>query len=314
MVGMMLFIAMFAFPDGVAAQSGPAKQMVFMTGSPGGSWQVLGGVTKNVLEKKIPQLTITVAPGGSGNNILGVQMGKAGLGLSNSFISVAALRGDPPFKNPTTKIRNLVTLYPQWYQLVVQADSDIYGVKDLKGKRLVTLKAGSAGMECTKDVLSVYGLTFKDLGKVDYQGSGALAEFMVDGHSDAGSSVSPVPASYFSQITENRNVRFIGIGDKIEELNKINGGYLPDVIPAGSYRGQEKDVPTVSNWAHIVVSADMDTQLAYNITKILIENADAIRAMGKAMKDVVPKNMAKYVGVEFHPGAKKYFQEAGLLK
>jgi len=291
-----------------------SKELRFMTGSPGGSWQAFGGVAKNLLEQKMPGLTVSVLPGGSGNNIMGIELGKADIGLSNSFTSVNAKKGRQPFKKAVTKIRHLVTLWPQWYHLVVRADSNINTVSDLKGKKLVTLKRGSAGEESTRDVLAAYGVDYKDLAQVNFQSSGAIAELMIDGHVDAGSSVGPVPASYFTHIAESKPVRFVGIGEKIEALDKMNPGYIADKIPAGSYKGQDKDVPTVSTYVHMIVGSDMDPAVAYQLTKILVENSDVIRGVGKGMQAVVPEKMVMNVGIEYHPGALKYFKEMGLLK
>jgi len=299
----------FGFASGAAAEN-----IVFMTGSPGGSWQAFGGIVKNLLAAKMPGATVTILPGGAGNNIMGVELGKANLGLSASFTSVDALKGRPPFKKPVTKIRHLLTVWPQWYHLMVAKDSGIYSVKDLKGKRLATLKKGSAGESSTRTVLSLYGLDYKDLAQINYQGSGSMVEMMIDGHVDACSNVGPVPASYYTQLAESVPARLIGIKDKLEELHKLNPGYIPDVIPAGSYKGVNEDVPTASLWVHIIVPADMDEGLAYQLTKIFVENYQVIRDSSKAMSEVNPKNMARNVGVEFHPGALKYFKEAGLIK
>lgn len=298
----------------VMAASASAEKIVFMTGSPGGSWQAFGGIVKNILASKMPDIEVSVLPGGAGNNVMGVEMGKANMGLSASFISVDAQKGNPPFKKPTTKIRHLLTVWPQWYHLMVTTDSGIKSVSDLRGKKIATLKRGSAGETSTRKILSLYGLSYEDLAQVNYQGSGSMAEMMIDGHIDACSSVGPVPASYYTQVAETKSIQLISIKDKLDALHKLNPGYIPDAIPAGSYRGVDEDVPTASLWVHIIVPASMDEALAYRLTKTFVENYQTIRDARKGMAAVNPQNMARDVGLEYHPGAKKYFKEAGLIK
>ena len=312
--GIFMFVICSIFLSSVITTDAVAEKIVFMTGSPGGSWQAFGGIVKNILASKMPEVGVTVLPGGAGNNVMGVEMGKANMGLSASFVSVEAQKGNPPFKKPTTKVRHLLTVWPQWYHLMVTTASGIKSVRDLRGKKIATLKRGSAGETSTRKVLSLYGLSYKDLAQVNYQGSGSMAEMIIDGHIDACSSVGPVPASYYTQVAQTKSIRLVSIKDKLDELHKLNPGYIPDAISAGSYKGVDEDVPTASLWVHIIVPADMDEALAYRLTKTFVENYQAIRDARKGMSAVNPKNMAKDVGLEYHPGSKKYFKEVGLIK
>jgi TRAP transporter TAXI family solute receptor len=317
MIAISVIVGMIVFggvSTNATAETKGSGKIIFMTGSPGGSWQAFGGVLKNLLGQKMSDVEVSVLPGGSGSNVVGIELGKANMGLCNSFVSADAKEGRAPFKNPTVKMRHLVTLWPQWFQLFVRADSDIKTVNDLRGKRIVTLKKGSAGEESLKQVLSIYGLSYKDLAQVNFQSAGMFAEMVVDGRVDAAGNIGPVPASYYVHLTQAKPARLISLKDKVEALHKRNSGFIPDKIPAGSYKGVEEDVVTVSNWVHIMVSADMDSNLAYRLTKVLLENYQVIRDTRKGWSAVNPKNMAIDLGIEYHSGSLKYFKEARLIK
>ena len=106
-----------------------------MTGPQGGSWIPLGGQLKDLWEKAVPGLTVQQSPGAGIANVRGVEEGKTDLGFGNSISTVDAVAGNrAPFNKPHANVCNIATLYPQYYQLVVPADSGINSVKDLKGK------------------------------------------------------------------------------------------------------------------------------------------------------------------------------------
>ena len=75
-------------------------------------------------------------PGAGIANVRGIEEGKADIGFGNSISTVDAVAGNPPFNKPHANVCNIATLYPQYFQVVVRADSGINSVKDLKGKSL----------------------------------------------------------------------------------------------------------------------------------------------------------------------------------
>jgi TRAP transporter TAXI family solute receptor len=121
-----------ALSVGVAA-SAQAADIKMMTGPQGGSWIPLGGQLKDMWEKAIPGLAVQAAPGAGMANVRAIQENKADVGIGNSISTVDAVAGKPPFNKPHDNVCNVATLYPQYYQLVVNADSGVDKVKDLKG-------------------------------------------------------------------------------------------------------------------------------------------------------------------------------------
>jgi len=111
-----------------------------------------------------------------------------------------------------------------------------------------------------------------------------------------------------------RDIRVLEVPDeKLRALQKINRGYDKRIIKAGSYPKQDKDVQTIGTWTHLVASCKLPADTVYKITKALATNVENLGNVVSAVKGLSVKDMATDVGVPFHPGAKKYYQEAKVL-
>src|SRR4030043_401587 len=286
-----------------------------MTGPMGGSWVPLGGAIAELIQKNIPGTTVSASPGGGMANVVGVQEGKADIGFGNSSSSVDGVAGRAPFKAPTKNVMQLANLYPQYFQMVVLEDSTIKSVADLKGKAICPGPKGHTGESLAQQVLQIYGLSYKDMRKVDHVQYSDSVNLMKDGHADAFILGTTIPGSSILDLGTSRKIRLLSLpDDKIRELQKINTGYLKRVIPAGTYPGVNYDVPGVGYFTHLVISAKLPDELVYKITKVLSENVGRLADVVKDMKGVTAKDLALDIGVPFHPGALKYYKEVGAIK
>ncbi len=285
-----------------------------MTGPMGGSWYPLGGAIGEAIQKEIPGITVSVMPGGGVANVEGVELGKCELGFSNSSSAVDGLNGRPPFKKKMETVRQLANLYAQYFQMVVVDSSPIKSVADLKGKIIATTPKGHTGTILTEQVLQVYGLSFKDVAKVNFVGYSDAVALMKDGHADIYTPGTTIPASSIIDLAADRKIRLLALpDDKIKALQKINAGYLKRTVPKGTYPGVDYDVPGVGYFAHLVVSSKLPDDLVYKITKTFVKNLPRFADVVKDMKGVTPKDLALDIGIPFHPGALKYYKEAGVL-
>lgn len=286
-----------------------------MTGPMGGSWYPLGGAIAELIQKNIPGSTVSVVPGGGIANVVGVEEGKADIGFGNSSSSVDGVAGRDPFKAPTKNVMQLANLYPQYFQMVVLEDSGIKTVADLKGKAICPGPKGFTGELLTRQVLEVYGLSYKEMSKVNYVSYTDSVALMKDGHADCFLPGTTIPASSIIDLATAKKIRLLSLpDDRIKELQKMNVGYLKRVIPAGTYSGVNYDVPTVGYFTHLVISAKLPETLVYKITKVLSENVGRLSDVVKDMKGVSAKDLALDIGVPFHPGALKYYKEVGAIK
>jgi TRAP transporter TAXI family solute receptor len=292
-----------------------AQQVTFMTGPQGGSWIPLGGALKGMWEKAIPGLQIQQTPGAGIANVRGIDEGKAQIGIANSSTTVDGLEGRPPYPKKTTKVCQLANLYPQYFQVVVTADSKVNSFADLKGKSLVTQPKGNTAEAVTAMVLQFNGMTYQSLSKVNFQAAYTDAVAMMkDGHVQVFTLGTTAPASAVMDLASAREVKLVPVDDKtMAEMKKANPGYNRLLIKAGTYPKQDKDVPVIGYSTHIVVACDLPEDTVYQMTKTMAANVGGMAAVVKAIEGLTPKDMAVDIGVPFHKGAAKFYKEAGAL-
>jgi TRAP transporter TAXI family solute receptor len=289
-----------------------AQQMTLMTGPQGGVWVPLGGQLKSMWEKAIPGLNITATPGAGIANVRGVDEGKAQIGFGNSSTTVDGLAGNAPYPKKVTKVCQMANLYPQYFQVIALADAKVNNFADMKGKSVVTQPKGNTGELLTNLVLGLNGLNYQALSKINYQSYTDAVSMMKDGHAQVFTLGTTIPASSVMDLASARDIKVVPVDDKtMDALRKQNPGYQKLVVKAGTYPKQTTDVPMIGYSAHLVVSCDLPEQTVYTMTKAVAANMGDMASVNKAMAGVTPKDMAADIGVPFHPGALKFYKEAG---
>ncbi len=292
-----------------------AQNVTLMTGPQGGVWVPLGGALKGMWEKAIPGLQVQMQPGAGIANVRGVDEGKAQIGFGNTITTVDGLAGRPPYPHKVTKVCQVANLYPQYYQMVLPADSKINSVADLKGKVMVTQPKGNSSEIINQHMLQVNNMSYKSLAKVNFLASYTDAVDLVkDGHADVFTLGTTVPASSVMDLASARGVKLIGIDDKtLAEMKKINPGYSKLTIKAGTYPKQEKDVDVIGYATHIIAACDLPEDMVYKMVKAMAANVADMSASNKAIAGLTPKIMAEDVGVPLHKGAAKFYKEVGAI-
>ena len=292
-----------------------AQQVTFMTGPQGGSWIPLGGTLKNLWEKAVPGLAIQQTPGAGVANVRGVDEGKAQVGFGNSSSTVDGVAGRAPFPRKTENVCQVANLYPQYFQVVALADSGIGSYADLKGKALVTQPKGNTAETLTAEVLKLNGLNYQSLSKANFQASYTDAvSLMKDGHAQVMTLGTTAPASSVMDLASARDVKLVPVDDKtMASLRKVNAGYHPLTIKAGTYPKQDKDVTVIGYSTHIIARCDLPEETVYRMTKAMAENVPALVAVVKPIQGLTPKDMAVDIGVPLHKGARKYYKEVGAI-
>lgn len=291
-----------------------AQQITLMTGPQGGVWVPLGGQLKSMWEKAIPGLNVTATPGAGIANVRGVDEGKAQVGFGNSSTTVDGIAGNAPYPKKVTKVCQLANLYPQYFQVVALADAKVNTFTDFKGKSVVTQPKGNTGELLTNLVLTLNGLNYQALSKINFQSYTDAVSLMKDGHAQIFTLGTTIPASSVMDLASARDINLVPVDDKtMEALRKMNPGYQKLMVKAGTYPKQDKDVPQIGYSAHLVVSCDLPEQMVYTMVKTAAANIDTMATVNKAMAGLTPKEMAADIGVPFHKGAIKFYKEAGAM-
>jgi TRAP transporter TAXI family solute receptor len=298
----------------LAAGPAAAETYKFMTGPQGGSWYPLGGAIANFVRGVDADVRLRVQPGGGISNVMAVESGKAQVGLGNVTSTMDAIAGNAPFRGQAQNIRNLAVLYPQFFQFVVARDGDVGSIADMAGRAIAVGPRGHSGEQASRQSLEIFGLTYDDLSNVNHVGYVDAVALFKDGHVDAYTVFTTVPAGAVMDAASARDVRVLSYDDKaLAALQVFNPQYVRHEIAAGTYPAQDKPVTTFGTWTQVIVNAALPDDAAYAIVKALAENLEGIAAVVSAMDGATVEMLATPVGMPLHPGAQRFYHEAGVL-
>lgn len=297
---------------GLLATGVQAQQLKLMSGPQGGSWYPLAGAIANAV--KDDGIRIQVLPGAGIANVQAVQAGKADMGFGNSISTADGIAGREPFKEKTDNVCNMASLYPQYLQIVANADSGIETVADLKGKSIAVQPRGNTAEFITVQLLEVYGMTYKDMSRVSNVSYTDAVSLLKDNNAQAFTLGTQVPASSVMDLASARDIRIVPVpDDKFEAMRKLNPAYTKLIIKANSYPGQAEDVPAVGYATHLIARCDLDADVVYTTMKRIVENQDQLASITKDMGGTTLEMMAEDIGVPMHEGAARFYKEKGAL-
>jgi TRAP transporter TAXI family solute receptor len=313
-------IAVAASAGMVAAQS-PAFFRIG-TGGTAGTYYPIGGLIANAISggagKGVEGLVSTaVASNGSVANINAIQGGSMESGFTQSDVAFWAHSGTGLYegKPKVEDLRLIATLYPETIHLVAAKNSGIKSVADLKGKRVSIDEPGSGTIVDARIVLAAYGLSESDI-EAEHLKPGPAGERLRDGGLDAYFFVGGYPTGAISELATSSGIALVPIsGPEADKLMSEYKFFSKDTVPADTYQGVG-ETPTISVAAQWVTSAKQSDELVYNITKAMWSDAtrkslDAGHAKGKM---ITLENAVTSLGIPLHPGAEKFYKEAGVLK
>jgi TRAP transporter TAXI family solute receptor len=291
-----------------------AAEIRLMTGPQAGFWVPLGGQLKDIWEKAIPDLKIQSLPGAGIANVRGIEEGKAEVGFANTITTADAVAGtgEAPLDKKHGKVCNVATLYPQYFQVVANADAGINSLKDAKGKGFATQVKGNTGELIARHVLRVSGLTYNDV-KASFTNSYTdSVEQMKDNRMHVFALGTGIPASSLMDLASAREIKLLDLSSIYEDMKKINPAYKLVTVPKGTYPKQDKDVQVIGYYTHVIAACALPDDTVYKMTASLMPNKDGLSAVYKDMAKLSPQVMSQDIGVPFHPGAAKWYKEQGI--
>jgi hypothetical protein len=287
-----------------------------LTGGTSGVYYPLGVALTQIYGKVMPAAKTSVqATKASAENLNLLQAGRGEVAFTLGDTLNEAWKGNEEagFKAPLKKLRTIAAIYPNYIHFLAAADSGIKTLADLKGKR-VSVGAPKSGTELnSRDILKAAGLSYKDLGKVEYLGYAESVELIKNRQLDATLLSSGLGVAAVRDLATAVKIVVIPIpADIVAKIGEA--AYTTGVIPANTYNGQTADVPTVTVQNFLVSHEGVPADTAYQMTKSMFENLDVMVASHAAAKAIKKETAAKNSPVPLHPGAEKYYKEAGLLK
>ncbi|MEG9296387.1 TAXI family TRAP transporter solute-binding subunit [Mangrovibacillus sp. Mu-81] len=281
------------------------------TGGTGGTYYPLGGTFAKIIEDETGIKASASTSGASAENMASIKDGKTEIAFTQTDIAAYASEGTQMFSdNKVENARGIATLYPETIQIVTTKDSGIKSVEDLKGKVVSVGEAGSGTLLNAEQILEIHGLKVEDLEARNLSFDDSTTGIQ-DGTIDAAFITSGTPTGAVEGLAATEDITIVPVEQaKAEELIEKYPYYAADEIPAGTYSKVEQAIPTVAVRAMLVTNADISEDVIYDVTKAIFENTDQItHAKGELIK---AENGLKGMGIEMHPGAKKYFDEKGI--
>lgn len=300
----------------IAIPASAAEFINVLTGGTSGVYYPLGVALSQIYGKAIPgSKTAVQATKASAENLNLLQTGRGEVGISLGDAVSDAWNGNEEagFKTPLKKLRTIAALWPNYIHFVATADSGIKSLADIKGKR-ISVGAPKSGTELNvRAILKAANISHKDFAKVEYLSYAESVELMKNKQLDVTLLSSGLGVAALRDLAVSQKVVFLTIPEDI--VAKINDpAFVVGVIPAKTYEGQDKDVTTISVQNYLITHEGVSTDTVYAMTKSMFENLDQMAAAHSAGKSIKKENGPKNPPTPLHPGAEKYYREAGLIK
>ena len=286
-----------------------------LTGGTSGVYYPLGVAISKVFTEKVPGTRPSVqATKASVENLVLLQQGKGEIAFTLGDSLAFAWAGDEEagFKGKLDKLRGVAAIYPNFIQVVASKESGIKTLADLKGKRL-SVGAPKSGTELNaRAILAAAGLTYKDLGKIEYLPFAESVDLMKNRQLDATLQSAGLGVSAIRDLASSLDITVVEVPGAL--VDKIGAPYVKAVIPANTYTGQTQDVQAAAVVNYLVTRAGLSDDLVYQMTKSIFDGRDELVAAHQAASDIKLEAALQGMPIPVHPGAQKYFREKGLLK
>jgi TRAP transporter TAXI family solute receptor len=302
----------------VAGQAQAQQFFRIGTGGTSGTYYPVGGMIANSVSQPGKIIVTAQASNGSVANVNGISGGALESGFSQSDVATWAQKGTGIFEGKPNMpgLRMIANLYPESLHIVVKKGSGIKNVADLKGKRVALDEPGSGTLVNARLVLAAYGVKETDI-KPEYIKPNQAGDKMKDGALDAFFFTGGAPAGAIAELASaGSGIELVPIdGPQADGLRQASPFFAVDNIPADTYKGVA-GVKTLAVGAQWVTSDKADAETVYQITKALYsEPVQKALAAGHAKgKLITLSNATQGVGIPYHPGAEKFYKEAGVLK
>ena len=308
--------------DGDASSDGdkPARGnviMTFGTADTGGSMYPAGAAVSQVWTNNVEGVKCnTQTSTGSFQNCQDVSTGEVDVAVATSDVVLNAYNGTGKFADigKLDNLRVIGAVYTSVLSGVALKSSGLTYIHELLGKRVAVGPAASATENATLAAFGVMGIDSSNTS-LENLGLGDGADSVGDGILDAAFGFAGLPIGGQLNLAATKEIQVLDMTQ--EEIDKVlagNAAYIQTKIPAGTYTGQDNDANTFGVKCLIIVTADMDADLVYDLCKAMNEHTEELAAGNALLKDMTdPSFLCTQIPIPLHDGAQKYYSEQGLI-
>ena len=291
--------------------------MTFGTADTGGSMYPAGAAVSQVWTNNVEGVKCnTQTSTGSFQNCHDVSTGEVDVAVATSDVVLNAYNGTGKFADigKLDNLRVIGAVYTSVLSGVALKSSGLTYIHDLLGKRVAVGPAASATENATLAAFGVMGIDSSNTS-LENLGLGDGADSVGDGILDAAFGFAGLPIGGQLNLAATKEIQVLDMTQ--EEIDKVlagNAAYIQTKIPAGTYTGQDNDANTFGVKCLIIVTADMDADLVYDLCKAMNEHTEEMAAGNALLKDMTdPSFLCTQMPIPLHDGAQKYYSEQGLI-
>ncbi len=292
-----------------------ANTLVLGTASSTGTFYYVGAAIGNAVTEASELNVMVQATAGSNENVALTLSKDIDIGMANSDAIYAAYHGTMSYEEAgPLDVQEVAALYDSQLHVFVTDKSGITDISQLKGKRVCVGSQGTSYLFIDEAILEAYGVSMDDI-KPYYMNYAEAAQALADGDIDAAFQTGGYPIAGIQQYAATTSFRMLPISDEV--IAQITTEYpfaRETTIPAGVYENQanETEVKTLAYQTCLFTSSWVDEEKIYEFTKKMMETLDVYKETNDATRQISPETVATQY-IPFHPGAERYFREAGLL-
>ena len=293
-----------------------ATEINIGSGGTAGTYYIVAAAMAGAINNATDAIEVVVQPTkGSIENINLANAGDIQIGMSNSDGVYWAATGTGTYEQfGKQNISGLMSLYLSAGQMSTLASSGIENYGDLKGKKVCLGPPSATIMEMSKAILRAYGIDpEKDITPYYLSFDEGLAK-LTDGEIDATFSVGGIPTAALVNASSGGNVVMVDADPAIlAQVAAENPYYTAHTIPAGTYKGTDKDINTLKIYTEFFVNNDVPEDVVYEFVKTAFDAKDAYVNAHVVAAEITPESAVK-TSAPLHPGAERYFREIGIIK
>jgi hypothetical protein len=255
---------------------------------------------------------------GSVFNINAVRNGELEFGVAQSDWQYHAYQGSSRFEEQGAfeDLRAVFSVHPEPFTVVARADAGIETFEDLQGKRVNVGNPGSGQRGTMEVLMEEMGWTMDDFAVASELQAAEQSQALCDNNIDAMVYTVGHPSGSIQEATTACDSVLVDVDNEATEaLVEENPFYRVATIPGGMYRGNPDDTTTFGVGATFVTSADVSDDVVYTVVRAVFENIDQFRSLHPAFANLDPEEMVSDgLSAPLHPGAERYYREAGLIE
>jgi len=322
LIVLLVSCMLFAEGQGEGGEAKPKQFYTITTGTTGGSYYPIGvGLSQLFQDELGDKYGITFSAqssAGSVENVDVLQKNEAEVGFVQSNVVMWAYDGLQAYEGkPYKDFRLLAPMGQSTYHFMVK--EEIQSLTDIRGKKFVVGRSGSGVETSSRLLFQALGISYDDF-KPEFLGQSEACDELRNGQVDGILVISSYPTAVISDLmaTPSRRHKFLNISDKEASIiSKAEPWIVSTTLPADVYINQPEAIATLRHMSFVVIRSDMPEDVAYDLAKTMWEHMDEMKAaqpvFNRFLLEHVDEAFATH-RVPIHEGAKKYYQELGLIK